>query len=399
MTGPLRIRRLQIHPLRIPLRLRFEHAAASRDTSDPVIVHLEAGAPFAHHVGHGETHGRTYVTGETVQSIVDDILKIFAPRLSEFRPQSFAEALEFIEDLPIDDGGRLITAARSAVELALIDLAGRVFHRRPADVAGWMGLPGFGPPGSLPEARYTGVVVGSTRSKLQRFLRLQRWFGLRNFKLKVGIDGWEQRLQWAHEVLGPAIKRGRVSLRVDANGAWSLAEAHEAVPTLEKYDVSVIEQPLSDVFDDDLPFLAEQTNCRIMVDESLLTLDDAERLIKAGGVRVFNIRLAKNGGLLPSLRIARLAQSSGVDVQLGCLVGETSLLAGAAIGFLETCPKVRSAEGAFGSWLLRDDITRRGVRFGFGGRVRRRRGCGLGVDVNHTALRRLASEKPHSIVF
>ena len=88
-------------------------------------------------------------------------------------------------------------------------------------------------------------------------------------------------------------------------------------------------------------------------------------------MRVFNIRLAKNGGLLPALRIARLALSAGVNVQLGCLVGETSILSAAAVGFLETCPAVRFVEGAFGKLLLREDVVRRPIRFGRRGRSRR----------------------------
>ena len=64
-------------------------------------------------------------------------------------------------------------------------------------------------------------------------------------------------------------------------------------------------------------------------------------------------RIAKNGGLLPALRIARRALEAGLDLQLGCLVGETSLLSAAGLAFLQACPRVRFVEGAFGRFLLR----------------------------------------------
>ena len=99
---------------------------------------------------------------------------MFKPHLVDFRPTSFVEALELIEELPTQVEGRVVTAARAAVELALLDLAGQAFKRRLADVAGWMGLPGFGTPGCRPTVRYSGVVIGRTRRKLQNFLRLQR---------------------------------------------------------------------------------------------------------------------------------------------------------------------------------------------------------------------------------
>src|SRR5690606_25828541 len=129
----------------------------------------------------------------------------------------------------------------AAVELALLDLACRVFQRRPADVAGWLGLPGFGAPGCRAAIRYSGMVVGRTEGRLKTLLRLQRLYGLRDFKLKVGVEGWERRLAWAHDVLGPALVRGKATLRADANGAWSLAEAQEASATLERFGVSALE--------------------------------------------------------------------------------------------------------------------------------------------------------------
>ncbi len=197
MSTALRLRELRIFRLAIPLRLRFEHAAAARDTADPVVVELTAAAPHAHHAGYGETLGRAYVTGETADSIVADVQHVFQPLLAGFRAVSFVEALEQIEALPTEAEGRVVTAARAAVELALLDLACKVYRRRPADAAGWMDLIGFGPPGCQAAARYSGVIVGRTRRKLQAVLRLQRLFGLRDFKLKVAVDGWQQRLEWA----------------------------------------------------------------------------------------------------------------------------------------------------------------------------------------------------------
>lgn len=392
--SPLRIRQIKIYKLAIPMRLRFEHAAAAREVADPIIVQLSPASPYAHHAGFGETLARTYVTGESTTSVVDDLVNLFTPRLRGFTPESYVEALEFIEALPTKISGRIVTAARAAMEIALLDLAGRVFRRRLADVAGWMGLGGFGPPGVSGRVRYAGIVVGSTERKLKRFLKLQRWYGLRDFKLKVGVANWQERLAWAHDALRGGLDRRRVTLRVDANAHWSLADAHDALSLLEENGVSLLEQPLSETADEDLPWLAEQAGCDLGVDESLLTTEDAERLIRAGGVRVFNIRLAKNGGLMPSLRLAGMVLAAGLDVQFGCLVGQTSILTAAELGFLEACPKVRFLEGAFGRRLLREDIARPSLQFGYGGRLRSRPGFGLGVEVNTRALERLTLEPP-----
>lgn len=376
------------------MRITFEHAAASRSTADPVLLRLTAAHPFAEHVGYGETLARPYVTGESVETVLRDVEQIYAPLLPAFRPTNFAEALEFIEELPFEDDGRLTTAARAAVELALIDLAGQVFRRRAADVAGWLELPGFGEPGSLPQARYSGIVVGKTRKKIRRMLWLQRLLGLVDFKIKVATEGWEERLAWAYEYLKGPLAAGKVTLRADANGVWQLSEAHDAVDLLGPMGVSVLEQPMPESLDEDLPWLAEHTHLHLMADESLVTLEDAKRLLESRATRVLNIRLAKVGGLLPALRMARMAYHYKADVQLGCLVGETSLLSAAGIAFLEMCPRIRFVEGSFGNYLARGDVTRKRIQFGYRGKITRLRGFGLGVNVNERAVERWAAERP-----
>ncbi len=399
MNAPLRIRRVDIYPLAIPMRLRFEHAAAARNTADPVVVALTAEAPYGLHVGYGETLARRYVTGETAETVVEDIRTELAPRLLDLRAESFAEVVEFARCLPVLLEGRLANAARCAVELALLDLGCRVFRRRLPEVVGWLDMPGFGPPGCLRNVRYSGVVVGRSERKLARILRLQRCYGLRDFKIKVALPGWEARLGQAYRRLERGLASGRLTLRADANGGWTAAQAREALPLLERCGVSALEQPLPTDRDDQLPALAARMHCDLIADESLLTPADAEELLRGGAVRVFNVRLAKNGGLLPALEIARRVLAAGRDVQLGCLVGETSILAAAGVAVLETLPTVRFVEGAFGRFLLRGDVVRRPVQFGPGGRRRRLRGWGLGVEVDQAALRRWTVREVEPIRF
>jgi muconate cycloisomerase len=129
----------------------------------------------------------------------------------------------------------------------------------------------------------------------------------------------------------------------------------------------------------------------------LVTLADAQRLLAGGGVQVLNIRIAKNGGLMPALRMARMALAVGRDVQLGCLVGETSILTAAGIAFLEACPRVRFVEGAYGRFLLRGDVTRRPIRFRRAGRINPRSGFGLGIDVAEATLRKWSPQAPATL--
>ncbi len=82
---------------------------------------------------------------------------------------------------------------------------------------------------------------------------------------------------------------------------------------------------------DALGALRKEIGIPLMLDESLCGYPDAElaAIAARGTADLFNVRLSKCGGLIPSLRIIGLAQRSGLRVQLGCHPGETALLSAA----------------------------------------------------------------------
>jgi hypothetical protein len=89
----------------------------------------------------------------------------------------------------------------------------------------------------------------------------------------------------------------------------------------------------------------------------------------------------------------REALDAGLLLQVGCQVGESSLLSAAHLMLLQALepltPGVRYAEGCFGRHLLREDPASPLVQFGYGGRPPPRPpGAGLGVQVDPAALER-----------
>jgi muconate cycloisomerase len=216
-----------------------------------------------------------------------------------------------------------------------------------------------------------------------------RLVGFRDYKLKVGpdADADEANLAEVHRQLRRGLRRvrgpTRRTLRVDANGAWTLAEAVERSRALARFRVIALEQPLAKGDEAALAELRARAPVPIMLDESLVTRRGAEALVAAGCVDSFNIRISKNGGLVASLDLAAFAARAGLDFQLGCMVGETGVLTAAGRIFLELMGKrVRFAEGSYGRLLLRGDVTRQRLTFGYGGFVRAMAGPGLGVDVS-----------------
>jgi muconate cycloisomerase len=276
--------------------------------------------------------------------------------------------------------------------LALLDAYSRTFRRPLTEVAGWTGLPNLGAPGSLPHVRYACVLASKDVRSLRRHVRLGRLFGLTDFKLKVGFDTDLERIREVARLLGPGLGT-RVTLRLDANGGWDLARAASLLGKIGDLPITCVEQPLPKGEEGVMGELHQRTGAALMADESLVTEDDAEALADIAGMKWFNIRLAKNGGFLPTVRLAAAARRRGIGVLLGCLVGETSILSAAGRKVLECIPGIRFAEGSLGKILLKDDVVARPVRFGCGGRGRALPGPGFGVEVDQARVNRLCRER------
>ena len=103
------IRRVNIYRTAIPMRT-FEHAASSRALAEAIIVRAEFNDG---HVGWGEALPRPYVTGESLDSVVDDIREIIWPACKGVRFEAFSDA----DNVPTaaDDGRRITSAAWSVV--------------------------------------------------------------------------------------------------------------------------------------------------------------------------------------------------------------------------------------------------------------------------------------------
>jgi len=360
--------------------------------ADPIVVAVEL---MDGTIGYGETLARPYVTGETPESVIESVEDVFLERLLDFGPSGFFDGVEGIEALPWHGAeGEPVSAARAAIELALLDAYSRFFDVPLDRLAGWADLTNFETPGSAARIRYSAVLANSTHAGTMKWLRLAWWFGLRDFKLKVGWPDDDRRLRAVFDYLRRSIAAGKASIRLDANGCWTKDEAVQRLGAWCDLPIAFVEQPLAKSSEADLATLKACVAPPLMHDESLVTLEDANRLIEQNVADGFNIRISKCGGLLPSLRLAHLARKHDVAIQLGCMVGETSILSAAGRRFLEMTPGVHFAEGWYGSFLMTRDVVRKSLRFGYGGRGRPLGRYGLGVEVDRSRVEALCLDRP-----
>ncbi len=376
-----RPKNLEVWTYEIPMRIRFEHARAGRSTSTGILVRLELADGS---VGWGEGIPRDYVTGETLESAVKIIRTVYADRLPAAAP---------LVEPPVESDGIVHNAAWCACELAYLDALGHARGLRVSDMLA--GQFGFKRHRLL--RPISAIISAGPLKKVRKRLRMMRLLAFRDYKLKVGKDAAldEANLAECNRQLGRGLKRKRGptrrTLRVDANGAWTLDEAIRRAEVLARWNVLAVEQPLAKGDEAALAELRRRTSVPIMLDESLLTVGQAEKLVRGGQVDLFNIRLSKNGGFVQSLKLAQLAHRSGLDFQIGCMVGETGILSAAGRILQELVGrKARFAEGSYGRFLLRSDITRERLSFGYGGYVRAMSGPGLGVHVQPHKVQRLA---------
>jgi muconate cycloisomerase len=122
-------------------------------------------------------------------------------------------------------------------------------------------------------------------------------------------------------------------------------------------------------------------------------LRDAEQATERGTCDLFNLRLSKCGGFIPSLRLAQFARRHGRGYQLGCQIGETALLSAAGRHFATSVVDLRYAEGSYDRHLVREALGTTDLTFGWGGWAPALAGAGLGMTVDPQALERVTIRK------
>lgn len=369
------ITRFELFAVDLPFRVRFKHAASSRESSSSLLLkcHLDSGQ-----VGWGEALPRPYVTGETRDETCILLAQQILPHLVGKEFESFATVHAFLESCdgvaPPDwvDPATPQSAAWCAVDLALLDAFGKKFQSTPfpeeAD--------------RLPsDFRYSGVLSSGAGMKRTLQLLAYRILGYRALKLKVDQNTSEKDLLAVRRLSGP------IALRADANMAWSVEEALRHMPLQAKCGITSFEQPLAA---DDLAGAARvvtETGLEVMADESLNTRESLAKLIEAKACTAINARISKCGGLVATLRRCREAVEAGLWVQIGCQVGESSLLSAAHLHLSHAFGKLRHAEGCFGKLLLAEDPAEPLIQMKRGGRPPAQPTTpGLGVTINEERL-------------
>jgi glucarate dehydratase len=159
--------------------------------------------------------------------------------------RSFVEGRDpfHFEDILRDLG---YSADSVAIEMACLDIIGKATGRRVAELLG-----GCDPPSSLPISGYSflrlpdreGKGAVTEQSWVESTVRQVEQYGFSTIKLKLGVCRPELEIDISREL---RTRLPRTAIRVDPNGAWTVATAVRVMRRLEELDLEYVEDPVKD---------------------------------------------------------------------------------------------------------------------------------------------------------
>jgi o-succinylbenzoate synthase len=350
----MRIDRITLTHVRVPLVEPFRISSGAVAEKDGIVVAVEAGGI----TGYGESSpmaGSFYST-DTPESCWRDLCEVVAPA-------ALAEERETIEDWncwldPLACGN----FSKTGFETALWDLEAR---RR--------GVPLYRLLGGERNEVESGLAVGLYDSIDDTLRAVERYMsdGYRRVKLKI---------ERGHDVEIIAAARrafGNIPLFVDANGAYSLEDL-DVFRRLDEFGLMMYEQPFPGPALEDLAELQARVTTPICLDESLESVELFERAAALGSLKIANIKIQRVGGLYHARRLHDAAQARGIPCWMGTMpeLG-IGCAQGAHLASLANCRFPTDVEASL-RWF-RDDIVEPLIEV-IGGVIRLPESPGLGWE-------------------
>ncbi|MSP21840.1 MAG: o-succinylbenzoate synthase [Dehalococcoidia bacterium] len=283
--APANLAAVRWRPFRLPMRHRFEAAHGGLDDRDGVLVEL-VGADGV--TGIGEASPMASIGGGTVAHVL---------ALLEVRGAALLQA-DPLAALPMSGLG--VSALRCAIDVALLDLEGK---RRGVSIARLLAQ-------EAAEAVTVNAIIGAgPASEVAAYGREAVACGYRVLKLKVGVASIEEdvaRVAALREACPDA------TIRLDANGAWSEAQAIEALKALHPLAVELLEQPVAAADVEGLARVRANAPLRVAADEAINDPARAIEVIQRKAADFLVLKPMVLGGLRPALALARAAALSGI---------------------------------------------------------------------------------------
>ena len=307
----MRITRVRLGRISVPLRVPFKTALRSVESVEDVVVevHTDAGA-----IGYGEAPPTGVITGDTTGAIVGAIQDHIGKAILDRDVDDLEDLLQRVQRSIVHN-----TSAKAAVDMALWDLYGQL-HK----------IPVYKLLGGARHRIVTDITISvNPPEEMARDARDAIARGYDCLKVKVGANPAldVERLSAVRRAAGDG-----VCIRIDANQAWRPREAVRILNEMQAKGLAIefVEQPVKAQDIDGLRYVTEHSDVPVLADESVFSPEDAMRIMQTRAADLINIKLMKCGGLTNALKIASAAEVYGVECMIGCML-EAKISVNAAV--------------------------------------------------------------------
>lgn len=310
---------IRLYPIAMPLVERLGTSFGKEPFKTAILVQLETTEGV---IGWGETSaeinpGYSYETMGTALHVMTEFL---VPKLLDqtiTHPTEAPKLMQSVRGHPL---------ARHGLEAAVWDAFAKANEMNIAALFAASLPEGYESRGYAP----VGVSIGiqdSVEATLEIIAkRLEQ--GYNRIKLKIK-PGWDVQL-----AQGVRREYPDIMLMLDANSAYTLDDI-DHLKQLDDFDLLMIEQPLpyNDIYQHSK--LQPELDTPICLDESILTVGDAQLAIELGACKIINLKPARVGGYTESLKIYQFCAENDVPLWIGGLletgVGRATNLAFASL--------------------------------------------------------------------
>jgi muconate cycloisomerase len=371
-TAPVRVKRLDLFPVSIPLVCPMKMSGVLIRCAENLLVRVETTDGG---VGWGEAASAPTMTGETLWGMVSAAQLLW--HAIDGADLRFRAALS----------GRLARAlygnegAKSAIELALLDAAGHSLKISAAELLGGRCRDRLEPMWMLGNMTVDEDVAEAVA---------KREAGYRFFKLKVGSKALADDIAATlavRQALGPDML-----LCADANGGLDFTAAVRLLRDTQAANLLFLEQPLPAGMLSSMARLQALNLAPLSADEGIHGVADVEQHAACGAAQGVSLKLIKLGGPVALLKAAGRACDLGLALNIAAKVAETSLASAAAAHLACAVDQVTWGISLTQIYLEHDPVVQ--PMLVENGAVRPPDGPGLGIEVDEGAVRHYRAPSP-----
>ncbi len=354
----LRITRIELRHLKMPLRFRFETSFGAMTEKSFLLARVFAD-DGAWGLGECVAEDHPYYLPETNGTVTHVIRDFLAPLILGHVFESPAETDGLLSRI------RGHEMAKATIEMAIWDLFARARGEALSKTLG----------GAAMETIPAGVSIGlqaDVPALLER-VAIEVAAGYQRIKIKIK-PGADIELARAIRKEFPSLP-----LMVDANSAYTLEDA-ETLERFDEFNLMMIEQPLAwhDIVDHSK--LQPKLKTPICLDESITSPAAALSALSVGACGIINIKAGRVGGLLNSKRIQAACAERAIPVWCGGML--ESGIGRLANVHLQTLPGFKlPGDTSASARYFDEDLIEPGVTVDARGRIRVPDQPGLGHEV------------------